>query len=840
MHIPKIRTLWSRYHVFCVLAVWLLARGQLHAQSNGGDPLNLVNVTLSGVRSYLTDNWAKIEFTVVNQGSEARNVRLVVFFTTQPDVQYARDVWVPGRASSSSWMLLGPPPPAKTTLSRDVEMLLYDRTGGQERLILPPGEFRVRGRGFLYRSREPITCVLVDRSEPTVSTPPEWSPATEQAIRLLYAYRQTAGLLPIHLEIIPDRFLPASAEALDGVDTFVLAGHRLANDPAGELALRRWLEQGGTLWVMLDLTDPAIVTRLLGDSLPIQVVDRTSLTTLQIVVPGLESREQSPAVELEQAVDFVRVVPTPEDKVLHRINGWPASFTRSFGRGKVLFTTVGAPAWFRERNANDPKSPSESFPDLPVPLQPLLELARKFGVINEPKVSNVEPLEQLVNGEVGYSVPQRTLATMIFGIFFLAALSLGLILQQLHRLELAALGGPVLAVGAAVAFVMLGQASRNAVPPTISAAEIVTVSPATNEQAAEGLVAQYRPDGGVLPVGSTDGGTLELDTQGLQGQTRRRVITDVRDWHWDNLAAPAGLRLGRFVYTVRTGEPLAAVAQLGPEGVTGRISAGPYPPLADAVLKTPTGRPLAVRLDPNGTFHARTEDRLAAGQFLPDVVLSDLQQRRIDVYRKLFTRNEPADAIGSGLLYCWSDHPGMPFTLEPAARTVASSLLAIPLEFVRPAPDTRVSVPGAFVPCQRVLNGKMVLPFLESGSGVDMLLRFQLPRTILPLKVEGARFSTSVRAPQRRFTVAGSDSAHAENAGAKPIELFSGEGLAGPVSVEITQKDLLVLDDQGGLYVRVIVGELPEQAGEESRSSDPRWSMESPELEITGRTLPVE
>src|SRR5207302_5261212 len=119
----------------------------------------------------------------------------------------------------------------------------------------------------------------------------------------------------------------------DGVDYFVLAARRLADDPPGELALRRWVQQGGTLWVMLDLTDPETIARLLGDALPVEIVDRTSLMRLQIQSFGLGPDEQSPPVELEQPVDVVRVVLAPEDQLLHTINGWPASFSRQFGRG---------------------------------------------------------------------------------------------------------------------------------------------------------------------------------------------------------------------------------------------------------------------------------------------------------------------------------------------------------------------------------------------------------------------------------------------------------------------------------------------------------------------------
>ena len=97
-------------------------------------------------------------------------------------------------------------------------------------------------------------------------------------VRLFRLAAQVSG----HVDIVYDRFLPPTADAFDGVDHFVVADRRLVNDPAGQLALRRWLEQGGRLWVMLDLADPDAVSGALGNRLGIHIVDRTSLTTVRI------------------------------------------------------------------------------------------------------------------------------------------------------------------------------------------------------------------------------------------------------------------------------------------------------------------------------------------------------------------------------------------------------------------------------------------------------------------------------------------------------------------------------------------------------------------------------
>ena len=312
--------------------------------------------------------------------------------------------------------------------------------------------------------------MLVDVAERTENEYPPPNPVADSALRLIYTFASDSAGLPFTIQ---DRFLPPSAEGFDGVDCFILAGRRLIDDPAGELALRAWLEQGGTLWVMLDLADPDEVARLLGGALPPQIVDRTSLTRVQVQSLALGPTEQDEAVDLENPVTQVRVIPTAQDTVLHSANGWPASFTRPVGAGRILFTTLGTDAWvrprMRTRTGRDPESPLSAFPDLPVPRRPLLELARSFRPPVNPKPAMLEAqvLEELVAGEVGYSVPPRNTAALIFAGFLALVLILGLGLRRFRRIELAALLGPVAALAAGGLFIILGTASRNAVPPTL-------------------------------------------------------------------------------------------------------------------------------------------------------------------------------------------------------------------------------------------------------------------------------------------------------------------------------------------------------------------------------------
>src|SRR5579883_2877552 len=155
----------------CVLLVSvgfvLLSAPTAPAQEGESLPIRLSGVNPRGVRSNATESWGAYTFALTNFTEKDRLARVLVFFQHRPEVQYGRDVWVPAHSTLSSWLLVGPTEAQEAEHSREIETLLYDRTDGQDRLILPPEAMgRVRGRGVIYRPREPTTAIVLDEDGP--------------------------------------------------------------------------------------------------------------------------------------------------------------------------------------------------------------------------------------------------------------------------------------------------------------------------------------------------------------------------------------------------------------------------------------------------------------------------------------------------------------------------------------------------------------------------------------------------------------------------------------------------------------------------------------------------
>jgi hypothetical protein len=821
-----------RPRLLACLGVLLLSGPPTLAQEPEPAPLRLDALATGGVRTSVTESWGVFTITLRNPTDTDRPARVLVFYDGRPDVQYGRDVWVPARASLSTWMPVGPTPPGPAKYGRDLQVLLYDRSGGKDRLLLPPGEERRRFRGVYYQKRAPTTAIYLDELPPeqvVFGRLPQPESRQEEAVWFAHTFRAVLEL-PGGVQKLQVGPLPPTPEPFEGIDHLILASDRLAHDPAGLRALRHWLEQGGSVWVMLDQINPDTAAPLLGGALDFQVVDRVGLTRFRLErQPPAPRLPAQPVQEHDRPVDFVRVLlPTPEP-VSYTIDGWPACFTRRVGRGTVLLTTLGARGWSRPRRRGDPNSADPAFPRLPVPGEPLLEVAAWLRPEGGDRF-RVEAFGPLLTEQIGYAVVGRGVAALLFGAFLTAELALGIALRRSRRPELLGWLMPVAALAAVGAFVALGEASRRAAP-TVALGQVVEAVPGTDEAAARGLLAVYQPDGGPTEAGAEQGGFFELDTAGLEGQARRRVQTDLDAWHWENLALPAGVRLGPFQFTARVAGPVTAVARLGLDGVEGQLTLGPFRDAADALLKGPGDRNLALRLRPDGAFHAGRDDLLPAGEFLAGAALSDRQQGRLELYRQFLKGAGSARRPEGNALLVWADAIEAPFTLAPGARRVGDALVVVPLRLEHPAAGARVTVPASLIACRRIVEGQPALLTRESNAAAVTHLRFQLPAEVLPFQVERARLAAKVNAPGRRVAV----TAPADGG---PVELYRADSPLDPLRIEITQERLLRLDRDGGLHLYLDLGEALEgsEGPSNSRQLGPNWTIDYLDLEVTGRT----
>ena len=132
------------------------------------------------------------------------------------------------------------------------------------------------------------------------------------------------------------------------------------------------------------------------------------------------------------------------------------------------------------------------------------------------------------------------------------------------------------------------------------------------------------------------------------------------------------------------------------------------------MLVTAAHKAVGLRLQDDGSIASGANDALPAGQYLAAAVLTDRQQRRQEVYRRLFSRPPPPYFEGQTTLLAWTNGNIAPFVVEAGDRGVGESLVAIPIQFRRPEPGSRILVPFGFLPYGVNIQGRYVRPTLEA------------------------------------------------------------------------------------------------------------------------------
>src|SRR5262249_54649225 len=152
----------------------------------------------------------------------------------------------------------------------------------------------------------------------------------------------------------------------------------------------------------------------------------------------------------------------------------------------------------------------------------------------------------------------------------------------------------------------------------------------------------------------------------------------------------------------------------------------------DALIQTPSRQVFSVRLGADGSFTVGENDLLSPDQFVVGTVLSDHQQKREAIYRRLLTdpvamrereawsgeraakekdrlthhasgttRDGPSE---DSVRYAWADPIEVPFDFDSGARLVGSALISLPLELEHTPPEERVTVPRGFIDYRRIME----------------------------------------------------------------------------------------------------------------------------------------
>lgn len=824
-----------------VLALFVFVLPATLAAANEGVRVTSLGAS-SGFRIFAPGKWGQVGVTVVNESSEPATVRASVHLESDSNLRFGRDIWLPANSKRTAVIPFH--------LPRELDGKESFEVRGQ---VLADGETLTgpSGGGLLRIAAAGSTAFIDDEQwnlEPLTRPTPGEKPSTDYARQAVLAMLADSDIFPAVMTIT-DRVLPTTIEGWDPAGNVVVAGKRLKFETAAAAALRQWVSEGGTTWVQMNRCDAETFAAIFGSTIELVEVDRVPLTSVKI--DSVSTLQQAPTIDHEEPVELIRAQ-IRGGQVLYEVNGWPAAVIFQYGNGRVLVTLLDAAGWIRQRSPRDTKPNDPLRSTAFVPIEPLSDLA---GLLYEEKSDaslERELIASYLPERIGYRIPGRWAVLGILTSFCIAILVGGLILSARQRLEDLSWLVVFAAILATTVLVLIGRSHRGEVPPTIASFEFFNVSPHTGDYSASGGLAVFQPDQ-VRADFRSAGSRIDPQLPELSGEIREMIWTDGSRWQWNDTRLSPGVMMLSSDSGGTLPIPVRAQASLGPQGLVGRFDSRGLRLLAekgnepqkftfeDGLLLFPNAPPFAANLSPEGDFLSAEKDRLPAGQFTNRAFLDDEQRRRQALLQSWFSLREQKDESKQPMFLAWSDHKTTSVTSPQTVESFGTALILIPLEIDRPKEGTRVSIPSAMIRQQAVkgesgssaaFNNRTESWTFPSTRSTRARIRFQMPHSVLPLRIESAKLVLDCHIPSRVLEVfAVQDD--------QQILLGSYKNATGSIETAIVDPKWLQLDSDGGLSLDISVSDTASDS-DQSKAIESSWSLRSSRLEVTATTLPAQ
>lgn len=817
------------------------------AQEQAGPPKVGFGVAATGpggLYAFVPNRWGVMRVDVVNRLDEPLEVLSTTYFDSQSALQFGRKIWLPPRSRMRSWHPAKVPNVKREEKTTGFHSLVMNADDSSQALIrAESGE--MQHTGFLSLNHETVTGIIQNIDG-------EHQQDAIDTVELVSSCRLKQSLGRKVSSITDLIFVPAD-EALQPLDQLVICDNRPMRDAAGIAAIRRWVNAGGRLWVLLDQVDPKLLNMILGDDFQCDVVDRVSLNSVNILPGPSGPRGSSATAFFEQPVDLVRAVVADVD-VAFTVDGWPAAFWRNCGKGRVLVTTLGPRGWMLRRpdemknetnsgrrSQGNPTFDPEQQPTDHIPNDPMAFVCMDFWAGRKVDPISAETIEPIVQQYVGYAIPSRVLILgLLMGFCGLLAV-VGIGLWRIGKMEWLGAVGPLLAIVVSVVLIGIGQQQRYSVPRTTANMQFIQMISGTDDYLAEGQLGMFNPEPGEAVVAGHAGGRVLPEMSGAEGTTRRMIWTDLENWKWHHLPATAGSTNASFMTSNTLTDRVRATATFGPDGLTGYVQTGGHR-VEDVLIATNGGR-IGVSMHADNTFAARTSDVLSRGQFLTADLLTDEQNRRRKTLEYLLANPKRRDFPVKPTLYFWTEPWDLGFEFAADSKPLGAALVGVPLELTRPAAGTEVSIAAPLLPFDTVIGPDNALPtgmwdrlnrdWAERQLPASAWLRFQVPSALVPSQLLKGRVVVSVLGPIGKLEIA------AMRQG-KLVTLKTWTDPVGTVEYQIDDPEALTMDASGGVLLRVSAGDASRPELTETKTSDGvkvnYWRIESLAFDLKVKT----
>ena len=757
---------------------------------------------------FAAEHWGLLRVQLENPATDSRRARVTTRFSTNPNQQFTRTVWLPPRATRFiEWPAYLGPIREEDEFATDADLLLLDADQEIEYGRLPP-------RGVLL-SRDPLCTVSVNDSDKSDD------PSSDAMLNA-----RDLAALSRRIHHITDANLPRYATGWDMVDVMSLSKQQPKLDSAQRRTFRAWLQGGGKLVVFANRVDMATMRLLLGSVWDATVIDHVTLSAFQFDRADGQPLADPPEdglIEVEQPIRMARLN-APSFQVDLTIRGWPVLLTKSVGAGKLILVCVNGRAWCQ--------------PNAKAALGKLSDALYPYTYYGAPDLSR-QQADQFIARKIGYHIAPRTVVGAVLGAFIVLFVAAGLVLHRAGRLERLGPIGVVLALVGVGVLLGIGKAIRGQVPATNAGLQLIRVDPGARVGRVEGYLGLYgaeeQPAGVPVTVASDAGGWAMPGLVQQANEQPRLSSIDLAKWQWAGLRLlPGAVRPIDYEAPVHFDRPLDMDLTFGPEGLTGTVAWPTDADVQDAVIATARGR-MQVSLDSaDGEYRLAVgpDDVLRPGVWSADGMITQSRQMRNNVMAGLVG---PKRQFRGPTLLAWSEGADVPIRCQPQMTRKHEALWMTPLRVRPAAPGTDVVVPwplvavrdskaslnrdGLRVYLAQIHSDTRPLPHRAAFIG-----DFALPAEVLPLQLGRATLKLNISASGRDVSIM-------TLRDGELVALHSMSGPDGAYEIDLAVEQLQA-DADGAI---VLVVEAADAAGAEPNDTGgAMWRIQGIGLEVAG------
>ncbi len=239
-----------------LLAMFLsLVSTSVHAQQ----PRLVSSGTVAGPGVVTQGDWGIATTTVINPSTQDQTLLAAVTFTKDArmsNIQFAREFWIPAGSVREIQIPFRAPDFGPNTKAVDAQVQLLDTSGTSD-------VFLSRDVALYRASQTPDINVKV------------FAPKSAAGYELTGNLRDQLGSSQTYLTLKTDN-IPTDASMLDNIEVILLGDDDPDLDPLQIEAIRQWILKGGQLIVILPETGMQVTRSILGEHLPMMLVDQSS------------------------------------------------------------------------------------------------------------------------------------------------------------------------------------------------------------------------------------------------------------------------------------------------------------------------------------------------------------------------------------------------------------------------------------------------------------------------------------------------------------------------------------------------------------------------------------